>query len=97
MRASHRPGEHSRAADHRALPPRPTARSPSASTPGSRATRTEYSAFEAKKCKVYTTQGVTLGRSHMRTSRDSPKYTVMFVDDIGIELAKREADRKLPA
>ena len=33
----------------------------------------------------------------MRTSRNNPKYTVMFVDDIGIELAKREGlIEKLP-
>ena len=48
--------------------------------------------FEAKfKCKVYTTQGVTLEQiALMRTSRDNPKYSVMFIDDIGVELAKRE-------
>ena len=48
--------------------------------------------FEAKhSCKVYTTQGVTLEQiALMRSSRDNPKYSVMFVDDIGIELAKRE-------
>jgi putative spermidine/putrescine transport system substrate-binding protein len=48
--------------------------------------------FEAKyQCKVFTTQGVTLEQiALMRTSRNNPKYTVMFVDDIGIELAKRE-------
>ncbi len=55
--------------------------------------------FEAKyKCKVFTTQGVTLEQiALMRTSRDNPKYTVMFVDDIGVELAKREGlIEKLP-
>ena len=48
--------------------------------------------FEAKhKCKVYTTQGVTLEQiALMRTSRNNPKYSVMFIDDIGVELAKRE-------
>ena len=48
--------------------------------------------FETKhSCKVYTTQGVTLEQiALMRSSRDNPKYSVMFVDDIGIELAKRE-------
>lgn len=48
--------------------------------------------FEAKhQCKVYTTQGVTLEQiALMRTTRNNPKYSVMFVDDIGIELAKRE-------
>lgn len=48
--------------------------------------------FEAKyKCKVFTTQGATLEQiALMRASRDSPKYSVMFIDDIGVELAKRE-------
>ena len=33
----------------------------------------------------------------MRTTRNNPKYSVMFVDDIGIELAKREGlIEKLP-
>ena len=46
--------------------------------------------FEAKHgCKVYTTQGVTLEQiALMRSSRDNPKYSVMFIDDIGVELAK---------
>jgi putative spermidine/putrescine transport system substrate-binding protein len=55
--------------------------------------------FEARhKCKVYTTQGVTLEQiALMRTTRNNPKYSVMFVDDIGIELAKREGlIEKLP-
>jgi putative spermidine/putrescine transport system substrate-binding protein len=55
--------------------------------------------FEAKnQCKVYTTQGVTLEQiALMRTTRNNPKYSVMFVDDIGIELAKREGlIEKLP-
>jgi putative spermidine/putrescine transport system substrate-binding protein len=48
--------------------------------------------FEAKHgCKVYTTQGVTLEQiALLRSSRNNPKYSVMFIDDIGIELAKRE-------
>src|SRR5580700_10512393 len=48
--------------------------------------------FEAKhQCKVYTTQGVTLEQiALMRATRNNPKYSVMFVDDVGIELAKRE-------
>src|ERR1700744_5717170 len=48
--------------------------------------------FEAKHgCKVYTTQGVTLEQiALMRASRNNPKYSVMFIDDIGVELAKRE-------
>jgi putative spermidine/putrescine transport system substrate-binding protein len=56
--------------------------------------------FEAKHgCKVYTTQGVTLEQiALMRSSRNNPKYSVMFVDDIGIELAKREGlIEQLPA
>jgi putative spermidine/putrescine transport system substrate-binding protein len=55
--------------------------------------------FEAKYgCKVYTTQGVTLEQiALMRTSRNNPKYSVMFIDDIGVELAKREGlIEKLP-
>src|ERR1700693_2745512 len=55
--------------------------------------------FEAKhQCKVYTTQGVTLEQiALMRATRNNPKYSVMFVDDIGIELAKREwLSEKLP-
>jgi putative spermidine/putrescine transport system substrate-binding protein len=55
--------------------------------------------FEAKhQCKVYTTQGVTLEQiALMRATRNNPKYSVMFVDDIGIELAKREGlIEKLP-
>jgi len=48
--------------------------------------------FEAKhNCKVYTTQGVTLEQiALMRSSRNNPKYSVMFVDDVGVEIAKRE-------
>jgi len=56
--------------------------------------------FEAKfGCKVYTTQGVTLEQiALMRSSRNNPKYSVMFIDDIGVELAKREGlIEKLPA
>jgi putative spermidine/putrescine transport system substrate-binding protein len=55
--------------------------------------------FEAKYgCKVYTTQGVTLEQiALMRASRNNPKYSVMFIDDIGVELAKREGlIEKLP-
>jgi putative spermidine/putrescine transport system substrate-binding protein len=55
--------------------------------------------FEAKyKCKVYSTQGVTLEQvALMRTTRDTPKYSVMFIDDIGVELARREGlIEKLP-
>src|SRR5258707_15599326 len=55
--------------------------------------------FEAEyKCKVYTTQGVTLEQiALMRATRNNPKYSVMFIDDIGVELAKREGlIEKLP-
>jgi putative spermidine/putrescine transport system substrate-binding protein len=48
--------------------------------------------FEADyKCKVYTTQGVTLEQiALMRATRSNPKYSVMFIDDIGVDLAKKE-------
>src|SRR5580704_16057119 len=48
--------------------------------------------FEAEyKCKVYTTQGVTLEQiALMRATRNNPKYSVMFVDDTGVDLAKKE-------
>src|ERR1700685_2094349 len=55
--------------------------------------------FEAKHgCKVYTTQGVTLEQiALLRSSRNNPKYSVMFVDDIGVALAKNEGlIEKLP-
>jgi putative spermidine/putrescine transport system substrate-binding protein len=55
--------------------------------------------FEVKHgCKVYTTQGVTLEQvALMRASRANPKYSVMFVDDIGVALAKGEGlIEKLP-
>jgi putative spermidine/putrescine transport system substrate-binding protein len=42
-------------------------------------------------CRVYTTEGVTLSQiAALRATRDNPKYSVMFMDDIGIELSKRE-------
>src|SRR6202167_3528422 len=42
-------------------------------------------------CKVFTTEGVTLMQiAALRATRDNPKYSVMFMDDIGIELSKRE-------
>ncbi len=48
--------------------------------------------FEAAHdCKVYTTQGVTLEQiALLRTTRSNPKYSVMFMDDIGVDLAKKE-------
>jgi putative spermidine/putrescine transport system substrate-binding protein len=57
-------------------------------------------AFEAEyKCKVYTTQGVTLEQiALMRATRNNPKYSVMFIDDIGVDLAKKEGlIEELPA
>jgi putative spermidine/putrescine transport system substrate-binding protein len=56
--------------------------------------------FEAEyKCKVYTTQGVTLEQiALMRATRNNPKYSVMFIDDIGVDLAKKEGlIEQLPA
>src|SRR5882762_6493715 len=49
-------------------------------------------AFEKEfDCKVLAQQGSTLGQiSLLRASKDAPKFTVMFVDDLGIEIAKRE-------
>jgi putative spermidine/putrescine transport system substrate-binding protein len=42
-------------------------------------------------CKVLAQQGSTLGQiSLLRASKDAPKFTVMFVDDLGVEIAKRE-------
>jgi len=48
--------------------------------------------FEADyDCKVFATEGVTLTQiAALRATRDNPKYSVMFMDDIGIELSKRE-------
>ncbi|MGA3004267.1 MAG: extracellular solute-binding protein [Acetobacteraceae bacterium] len=56
--------------------------------------------FEADyDCKVFTTEGVTLMQiAALRATRENPKYSVMFMDDIGIELSKREGlIDKLPA
>ena len=48
--------------------------------------------FEADyNCKVFTTEGVTLTQiAALRATRNNPKYSVMFMDDIGIDLAKGE-------
>ena len=48
--------------------------------------------FEAaNNCKVLLEEGVTLSQiARMRATKDSPKYSVMFIDPLGIELAKRE-------
>src|ERR1700730_16406726 len=56
--------------------------------------------FEAEyKCKVYTTQGVTLEQIALpRATRNNPKYSVMFIDDVGVDLAKKEGlIEQLPA
>jgi len=49
-------------------------------------------AFEKEfDCKVLAQQGSTLGQiSLLRASKEAPKFTVMFVDDLGVEIAKRE-------
>ena len=49
-------------------------------------------AFEKEfDCKVNAQQGSTLGQiALLRASKDAPKFTVMFVDDLGVEIAKRE-------
>jgi putative spermidine/putrescine transport system substrate-binding protein len=42
-------------------------------------------------CKVLAQQGSTLGQiSLLRASKANPKFTVMFVDDLGVEICKRE-------
>lgn len=42
-------------------------------------------------CRVFTTEGVTLTQiAALRATRANPKYSVMFMDDIGIDLAKGE-------
>jgi putative spermidine/putrescine transport system substrate-binding protein len=48
--------------------------------------------FEADYgCRVFTTEGVTLTQiAALRATRSNPKYSVMFMDDIGIDLAKKE-------
>jgi putative spermidine/putrescine transport system substrate-binding protein len=49
-------------------------------------------AFETEfGCKVNAQQGSTLGQiALLRASKEAPKFTVMFVDDLGVEIAKRE-------
>ncbi len=43
------------------------------------------------KCRVFTTEGVTLSQiAALRATRTNPKYSAMFMDDIGIDLAKKE-------
>jgi putative spermidine/putrescine transport system substrate-binding protein len=42
-------------------------------------------------CKIAAQQGSTLGQiGLLRASRAAPKFTVMFVDDLGVEITKRE-------
>lgn len=42
-------------------------------------------------CKVLAEEGNTLGQiARLRATRAAPRYTVMFVDDLGVEIAKRE-------
>ncbi len=42
-------------------------------------------------CRVLVEEGVTLSQlARMRATKDDPKYTVMFIDPLGIEIAKRE-------
>ena len=49
-------------------------------------------AFEAQhNCKVLLEEGVTLSQiARLRATKDAPKYSAMFIDPLGIELAKRE-------
>ncbi len=43
------------------------------------------------KCRVFTTEGVTLSQiAALRATRTNPKCSAMFMDDIGIDLAKKE-------
>ena len=42
-------------------------------------------------CRVFTTEGVTLTQiAALRATRSNPKYSAMFMDDIGIDLASKE-------
>ncbi len=42
-------------------------------------------------CRVYQTEGVTLGQiAILRTQKARPTYSVMFMDDVGIPIAKAE-------
>ena len=49
-------------------------------------------AFEAENnCKILLEEGVTLSQvARMRATKEAPKYSVMFIDPLGIELSKRE-------
>jgi putative spermidine/putrescine transport system substrate-binding protein len=42
-------------------------------------------------CRVYQTEGVTLGQiAILRTQKANPTYSVMFMDDVGVPVAKDE-------
>jgi putative spermidine/putrescine transport system substrate-binding protein len=42
-------------------------------------------------CKVLAEEGNTLGQiARLRATKAAPRYSVMFVDDLGVEIAKRE-------
>ncbi len=42
-------------------------------------------------CRVYQTEGVTLGQiSILRTQKANPTYSVMFMDDVGVPVARDE-------
>jgi putative spermidine/putrescine transport system substrate-binding protein len=42
-------------------------------------------------CKVFQTEGVTLGQiALLRTQKANPTYSVMFMDDVGVPVAKEE-------
>lgn len=66
---------------------------------GEHVRKTIIPAFEAKhNCKVYTTLGVTLEQiAALRATRNNPRYSVMFVDDVGVAMGKNEGlMEKLP-
>jgi putative spermidine/putrescine transport system substrate-binding protein len=66
---------------------------------GEHVRKTIIPAFEAKhNCKVYTTLGVTLEQiAALRATRNDPRYSVMFVDDVGVAMGKSEGlIEKLP-
>ena len=54
--------------------------------------KTVLPAFEKDfDCKIEAQQGSTLGQiGLLRAAKAAPKFTVMFVDDLGVEIAKRE-------
>jgi len=50
-------------------------------------------------CKVYATEGFTLSQiAALRATKESPRFGAMFMDDLGVEIAKREGlIEQLPA